>query len=32
MPVVLYGFETWFVTFREEHWLSMFENGLKKKM
>lgn len=32
MPVVLYGCQTGSVTFREEHRLSMFENGLMKNM
>jgi hypothetical protein len=26
LPVVLYGFETWSVTLREEHRLRVFEN------
>ena len=31
-PVVLYGFETWFVTLREEHRLKVFENGMLRKI
>jgi len=27
LPVVLYGFETWSLTFRKEHRLRMFEKG-----
>jgi hypothetical protein len=26
LPVVLYGCETWSLTFREEYWLRVFEN------
>jgi hypothetical protein len=29
-PVVLYGCETWALTLREEHRLSVFENRLLK--
>jgi hypothetical protein len=28
LPVVLYGFETWSLTVREEHKLRVFENSL----
>jgi hypothetical protein len=28
LPVVLYGYETWSLTLREEHELRMFENGV----
>jgi hypothetical protein len=30
-PVVLYGCETWALTLREEHRLSMFENRVLKR-
>jgi hypothetical protein len=26
LPTVLYGYETWFLTLREEHILRVFEN------
>jgi hypothetical protein len=29
-PVVLYGYETWSQTLREEHRLKVFENGVLK--
>jgi hypothetical protein len=32
LPVVLYGCETWSLTFREEHRLSVFENRLLGKI
>jgi hypothetical protein len=32
LHVVLYGFETWSVTFREEHRLGVFENRMLRKM
>jgi len=31
-PLVLYGFETWSLTCREEHGLRVFENRLLKKV
>jgi hypothetical protein len=31
-PVVLYGCETWSLTFREEHRLTVFENRLLRKI
>jgi len=31
-PVVLYGFETWSVTLREEHSLRVFENRVLRKI
>jgi hypothetical protein len=30
--VVLYGFETWFLTLREEHRLRVFENRVLRRM
>jgi hypothetical protein len=32
LPVVLYGCETWSLTLREEHRLSMFENRLLQRI
>jgi hypothetical protein len=32
LPVVLYGFETWSLTLREEHRLSVFENRVLRKI
>jgi hypothetical protein len=32
LPVVLYGFETWSLTLREEHRLRVFENKVLRKM
>jgi hypothetical protein len=32
LPVVLYGCETWSVTLREEHRLSVFENRLLRRI
>ena len=32
MPVVLYGYEAWSLTLREEHKLLVFENRAQKKM
>jgi len=32
LPVVLYGCETWSLTFRERHRLMMVENGLLRKI
>ena len=32
LPVVLYGFETWSLTLREEHMLRVFENVLLRKI
>jgi hypothetical protein len=29
---VLYGFEIWFLTQREEHTLTVFENGVLKRI
>jgi len=29
LPVVLYGYETWYLTLREEHRLRVFENSKK---
>ena len=31
IPVVLYGYETWSLTLREEHTLSVFENKVLRK-
>jgi hypothetical protein len=32
LPVVLYGCETWSLTFREEHRLKVFENSEFRKI
>jgi hypothetical protein len=32
LPVVLYGYETWSVTLREEHRLRVFENRMLRKI
>jgi hypothetical protein len=32
LPVVLYGFETWSVTFKEEHRLRVFENRVLRRI
>jgi hypothetical protein len=32
LPAVLYGFETWSLTLREEHGLGVFENRVLKKI
>ena len=32
LPVVLYGCETWSLTFREEHRLKVFENKVIRKI
>jgi hypothetical protein len=32
MPVVLYGCETWFLTLRDEHRLSVFENRVLRRI
>jgi hypothetical protein len=32
MPVILYGCETWSLTLREEHRLTVFENRLLRKI
>jgi hypothetical protein len=32
LPVVLYGYETWSLTLREEHRLRMFENRVLRRM
>jgi len=32
LPVVLYGFETWSLTLREEHRLRVFENRVLRKI
>jgi hypothetical protein len=32
LPVVLYGCETWSVTLREEHRLSMFKNKVLRRI
>jgi hypothetical protein len=32
LPVVLYGCETWFLTLREEHRLTVFENKVLRKI
>jgi hypothetical protein len=30
LPVVLYGYETWALTLREERWLRVFERVLRR--
>jgi hypothetical protein len=32
LPVILYGCETWSLTLREEHRLSMFENKVLRRI
>jgi hypothetical protein len=32
LPVVLYGYETWSLTVREEHKLRVFENGVEENI
>jgi hypothetical protein len=32
LPVVLYGYETWSLTLREEHRLRVFENGVLRRI
>jgi hypothetical protein len=32
LPVVLYGFETWSLTLREEHRLRVFENKVLRRI
>ena len=32
MPVVLYGYETWSLTFSEEHRLRVFENRVLRRI
>jgi hypothetical protein len=32
LPVVLYGCETWSLTFREEHRLGLFENRVLRRI
>jgi hypothetical protein len=32
LPIVLYGYETWSLTLREEHRLRVFENGVLRKI
>jgi hypothetical protein len=32
LPFVLYGCETWSLTFREEHRLRVFENSVLRRM
>jgi hypothetical protein len=32
LPVVVYGYETWSVTLREEHRLRVFENRVLRKI
>jgi hypothetical protein len=32
MPVVIYGFETWSLTLREERGLRVFENRVLRKI
>jgi hypothetical protein len=32
LPVVLYGCETWSLTFREEHRLRVFEKGIEENI
>jgi hypothetical protein len=32
LPVVLYGYETWSLTLREEHRLRVFENRVLRRI
>jgi hypothetical protein len=32
LPAVLYGYETWSLTFREEHRLRVFENRVPRRI
>jgi hypothetical protein len=32
LPVVVYGYETWSLTLREEYWLRVFENRLLRRI
>jgi hypothetical protein len=32
LPVILHGIETWSLSFREEHWLMVFENRVLRKI
>jgi hypothetical protein len=32
LPIVLYGCETWYLTLREEHKLSVFENRVLRRI
>ena len=32
LPVVLYGYETWSLLFREEHRLRMYENRVLRRI
>jgi hypothetical protein len=32
LPVVSYGYETWFLSLRQEHKLQIFEDGVLKRM
>jgi len=32
LPFVLYGFETWSITLREEHGLRVFENRVLRRI
>ena len=32
LPFVLYGYETWSLTLREECWPRMFENSLQRRV
>jgi hypothetical protein len=32
LPVVLYGYETWSLTLREEHGLKVFENSVMRRI
>jgi hypothetical protein len=32
LPVVVYGYETWFLTLREEHRLKIFENRMLRRV
>ena len=32
MPVVLYGCESWWLTWREEHRMRVFENGVLRRI
>jgi hypothetical protein len=32
LPVVLYGYETWSLTLKEERWLRLFENRVLRRI
>jgi hypothetical protein len=32
LPIILYGFDTWSLTLREERWLRVFENRVLRRI